>query len=65
MGFAYNPAFNKKLAICGAYAINVDPEYQNIGLNLAGSAPSVALGAITCNAGTTLSGGFHDERGGI
>ena len=53
VGFAYNPAFNKKLVIRGAYAINVDPEYQNIGLNLAGSAPSVALGALTCNAGTT------------
>jgi hypothetical protein len=53
VGFAYNPEFSKKLVIRGAYAINVDPEFQNIGLNLAGSAPSVALGAITCNAGST------------
>ena len=52
IGFAYNPAFNKKLVVRGAYAINVDPEFQNIGLNLAGSAPSVALGALTCGAGT-------------
>jgi hypothetical protein len=52
IGFAYNPAFNKRLVIRGAYAINVDPEYQNIGLNVAGSAPSVASGALTCNPGT-------------
>jgi hypothetical protein len=52
IGFAYNPGFDKKLVIRGAYAINVDPEFQNIGLNVAGSAPSVALGALTCNAGT-------------
>ena len=52
IGFAYNPAFNKKLVVRGAYAINVDPEFQNIGLNIAGSAPSVNLGALTCNAGT-------------
>lgn len=52
IGFAYNPEFNKKLVIRGAYAINVDPEFQNIGLNVAGSAPSVNLGALTCNPGT-------------
>jgi len=52
IGFAYNPEFNKKLVIRGAYAINMDPEYQNIGLNVAGSAPSVASGALTCNPGT-------------
>jgi len=52
IGFAYNPEFIKKLVIRGAYAINVDPEFQNIGLNVAGSAPSVALGALTCGAGT-------------
>jgi outer membrane receptor protein involved in Fe transport len=52
IGFAYNPAFNSRLVIRGAYAINVDPEFQNIGLNLAGSAPSVALGALNCGADT-------------
>ena len=52
IGFAYNPEFNKRLVIRGAYAINVDPEFQNIALNLAGSAPLVASGALTCNAGT-------------
>jgi hypothetical protein len=52
LGFAYNPGFNKKLVIRGGYAINVDPEYQNIGLNVAGSAPSVASGALICGAGT-------------
>jgi hypothetical protein len=53
LGFAYNPEFNKRLVIRGAYAINVDPEYQNIGLNVANSAPFVADGTITCNAGTS------------
>jgi hypothetical protein len=53
IGFAYNPDFNKRLVVRGAYAINVDPEFQNIGLNVAGSAPLVASGALTCNAGTT------------
>ncbi len=53
IGFAYNPAFNKKMVIRGAYAINVDPEFQNIALNVAGSAPLVASGALTCNPGTT------------
>jgi hypothetical protein len=53
LGFAYNPAFNKRLVIRGAYAINVDPEFQNIALNLAGSAPFVAAGAVVCPAGST------------
>jgi hypothetical protein len=53
IGFAYNPEFNKRLVVRAAYAINVDPEFQNIGLNVAGSAPSVASGALTCNSGTT------------
>jgi Carboxypeptidase regulatory-like domain/TonB-dependent Receptor Plug Domain/TonB dependent receptor len=53
IGFAYNPGFNKRLVIRGAYAINVDPEYQNIALNVADSAPSVASGAIVCGTGTT------------
>ena len=52
IGFAYNPEFNKKLVIRGAYAINVDPEFQNIGLNVAGSAPLVALGSLNCAMGT-------------
>jgi hypothetical protein len=53
IGFAYNPEFNKKLVVRGAYAINVDPEFQNIALNVAGSAPSVVSGAIICAPGTT------------
>ncbi|MGA2050175.1 MAG: TonB-dependent receptor [Terracidiphilus sp.] len=51
IGFAYNPDFNKRLVIRGAYAVNVDPEFQNIGLNVAGSAPLVALGSLNCGAG--------------
>ena len=51
LGFAFNPDFNKKLVVRGAYAINVDPQYQNIVDNVAQSAPAVIAGAVTCNAG--------------
>jgi hypothetical protein len=52
-GFAYNPEFNKRLVIRGAYAINVDPQFQNIVENVAQSAPAVISDALPCNAGTT------------
>ena len=52
LGIVYNPAFDRRLVIRGAYAINVDPQFQNIALNVAGSAPSVAAGAVLCNPGT-------------
>jgi hypothetical protein len=53
IGFAYNPQFNKKLVIRGAYAINVDPQFQNIVENVAQSAPAVLSGAVFCTAGST------------
>jgi Carboxypeptidase regulatory-like domain/TonB-dependent Receptor Plug Domain/TonB dependent receptor len=53
LGFAWNPAFNTRLVVRGGYSINVDPEFQNIALNIAGSAPFVASGAIVCAAGST------------
>ena len=52
LGFAWNPEANKKLVVRGAYAINVDPQYQNIVDNVAQAAPAVIAGAVTCNAGT-------------
>jgi hypothetical protein len=52
LGFAWNPDFNKRLVLRGGYSINVDPEYQNIAMNVAQSAPLVASGAITCAAGS-------------
>ncbi|MGA7156307.1 MAG: carboxypeptidase regulatory-like domain-containing protein [Acidobacteriaceae bacterium] len=53
IGFAYNPSFNRRLVIRGAYAINVDPQFQNIVENVAQSAPAVISGSISCNGGTT------------
>jgi hypothetical protein len=53
IGFAYNPAFNRKLVIRGAYAINVDPQFQNIVENVAQSAPAVLSGAVYCTTGST------------
>jgi hypothetical protein len=52
LGFAYNPEFNKRLVVRGAYAINVDYQYQNIADNVAQSAPAVLSNAVVCAAGT-------------
>src|ERR1700723_883081 len=65
LGIVYNPEFERRLVIRGAYAINVDPQYQNIALNVAGSAPSVAAGAVLCNPGTVNcipTGGATDRK---
>jgi hypothetical protein len=53
IGFAWNPDFNKKLVVRGAYAINVDPQFQNIVENVAQSAPTVLSGAVPCTSGGT------------
>ncbi len=53
IGFAYNPGFNRKLVIRGAYAINVDPQFQNIVENVAQSAPAVLSGSVGCVSGGT------------
>lgn len=53
LGFAWNPESYKKLVVRGAYAINVDPQYQNIVLNVAQSAPAVTAGNVACTAGST------------
>ncbi len=52
IGFAYNPAFDKKLVVRGGYAINVDPGFYNINLNSATSAPVVNAGTIQCTVAT-------------
>jgi hypothetical protein len=53
IGFAYNPVGNNKLVVRGAYAINYEPQYQNIVLNVAQSAPAVIAGGFLCTAGST------------
>lgn len=52
-GFAYNPDFMKKLVIRGGYAINVDPAFYNINLNVATSAPVVTYGTVFCSGAVT------------
>ena len=51
-GFNFNPSFNKNLVIRGGYAINVDPAFYNINLNVASAAPLVLSGSINCPGGT-------------
>jgi hypothetical protein len=59
LGFAFNPAFDRRLVIRGGYAINVDPAFYNINLNVATSAPLVNLGTVNCTPGVSClpSGG--------
>ncbi|HLI77662.1 MAG TPA: TonB-dependent receptor, partial [Acidobacteriaceae bacterium] len=54
IGFAYNPAFDKDLVVRGGFAINFDPQFYNIFLNVYSSAPVVNTSVINCN-GTTVN----------
>jgi hypothetical protein len=47
IGFAFNPAFDKKLVVRGGFSINFDPAFYNMFLNSATSAPVVNLGTVT------------------
>ena len=51
IGFAFNPAFDRNIVVRGGYAINADPAFYNINLNVATSAPLVNLATVNC-AGT-------------
>jgi len=46
-GFAYNPAYDKKLVVRGGFSVNFDPAFYNMFLNSATSAPVVNLGTIS------------------
>ncbi len=49
-GFDFTPdGFNKRLVIHGGYAINADPAFYNINLNVATSAPLLDQGTAYCN----------------
>ncbi len=48
IGFAYNPEFAHRMVVRGGFAINVDPGFYNINLNVASSAPLVASGTLYC-----------------
>jgi len=47
LGFAYNPAMDKKLVIRGGFSVNFDPAFYNMFLNQATAAPVINLGSIT------------------
>jgi hypothetical protein len=47
LGFAFNPAFDKKLVVRGGFSINFDPAFYNMFLNVATSAPVINLGNIS------------------
>jgi hypothetical protein len=64
IGVAYNPDFAKKLVVHAGFALNVDPAFGNIFLNIAEGAPVVNAGSFACDGitvqcvpgnGTTLS----------
>ncbi|HEY2470850.1 MAG TPA: carboxypeptidase regulatory-like domain-containing protein [Terracidiphilus sp.] len=53
LGFAYNPAFDRKLVVRGGFSINFDPAFYNMFLNSATAAPVVNLGSIS-GCGTSI-----------
>ena len=55
LGFAYNPSFLSGFVIRGGFAINFDPQFYNIFLNVYSSAPVVNTGTIAC--GTPMTTG--------
>jgi hypothetical protein len=58
IGFAYVPdMFGHRVVVRGGFAINEDPEFYNIFLNVASSTPVVLLSTGQQCAGTCLNGG--------
>ncbi|MGA2537502.1 MAG: hypothetical protein ABSF53_15900, partial [Terracidiphilus sp.] len=54
IGLAYTPDFMRKMVVHAGFAINVDPEFYNIFLNLATNAPLLNSGYFACD-GITIS----------
>ncbi len=48
LGFAWNPAFNKKLVVSAGYAINTDPEFTNPFTDAAQLSPVANAGVLNC-----------------
>ena len=49
IGFAWNPESTKRLVVHGGFAIDVDPAFYNIFLNIATGAPAINAGAFVCD----------------
>ena len=54
IGLAYKPSVLPKMVVHAGFSINVDPEFYNLFINMATSAPVVASGTFGCD-GLTLS----------
>jgi hypothetical protein len=52
IGFAYTPGVLKKMVVHGGFALNVDPSFSNIFVNVASNAPAVNAGAFNCDGQT-------------
>jgi hypothetical protein len=52
IGFAYRPSFASKMVIHGGFAINADPEFYTIFVDLATAAPAVNSGSFACDGVT-------------
>ena len=69
-GFAYNPVSLSKLVARGGFAVNFDPAFYNLFLNIYQFAPVVNTGIISCNgttfnclpSGGTLSAQVHAQN---
>lgn len=62
LGFAWNPAFDRKLVVRGGYAINSNPGFYNIFSNDATTAPAANAGSVVCTGANCLpSGGNFTE----
>lgn len=61
VGFAWNPQFDKRLVVHGGFAINVDPAFDNIFIDIASLAPVANAGSFSCDGMTVAcepGGGF-------
>lgn len=54
IGFAWNPEFDKKLAVSAGYAINANPAFYNLALLVADGAPVTNDGAFLCGSDACL-----------
>ena len=52
IGFAYQPSFAQKMVVHGGFAINADPEFYSMFVNLATAAPAVNAGSFACDGVT-------------
>jgi hypothetical protein len=49
IGFAWNPDTAKRLVVHGGFAINVDPAFDNIFINIASGTPVTNAGSFACD----------------